>query len=191
MSRSRDCDSPAPNRDLGAQMIRTLGAFQAIVSFPIGLLLGFFTFMRLLDSWYDYYGWYYYFITDLINGLMALGITFVVVVQRRVALDKTKTLMFEGVKYGLATAMWLWLLMDSLFGPWTHSDYRVPERRRQRVAYAVTAVVPLVLLFYTSLAYAYVQWNQERKYGSVNEEVEAGGDNPDRGEEEPLLPGRA
>ncbi|KAF2109617.1 hypothetical protein BDV96DRAFT_585036 [Lophiotrema nucula] len=187
-NRSGDASAPAQSRDLGSQMIRTLGLFQALVSFPIGLVLGSFDFAELLFP-YVYYGYYYYFVTYLFTCLMALGITFIVITQRRTVLDNTKRLVFEGVKSGLATGLWLWLLMDSLFGPWQYfNDRDVAERKAMRVAYTLTAIVPLVLLFYTSLVYAHVQWKLEKKYGERRDEERPNEREEDgTGEREPLL----
>jgi hypothetical protein len=148
-------------------MIHTGVLFQAIVAFGTCMTLGFAVFLQLFDSYY-YHAFYYYFVyvlpgfpylvmmrtltifivlsTYLFTSLMAMGIAFIALLQRRNQLDKTQLLLFETVKAGLATTMWMWLLMDTLFGPW-RDEYRddyVAERERVKIAYTLTTIVPLV-----------------------------------------------
>jgi hypothetical protein len=78
---------------------------------------------------------------------MAAGIIFIVLVQHRAELDTYKTFVAEASKSILATGLWLWLLMDSLFGPWqSHYGDRDAIRRmkRARLVRSVTAVILLL-----------------------------------------------
>ncbi|KAI1263896.1 hypothetical protein F5Y18DRAFT_437881 [Xylariaceae sp. FL1019] len=170
----------APNRGtspgtraLGAQALITLGSFQAIIALPVVLFLGGCAFYWLYGDYYSrYYGRFYYFF-DFINALLGAGIIFIVLVQRKTRLDKVKTLLFEATKSILATAMWLWLLLDTLLGPW-QNGLRDGTRERamaNRLARTGTAVLILLLIFYPSVSYAYYQWNTRE--GSDADEGEA------------------
>ena len=84
--------------------------------------------------------------SDFINALFGAGIIFIVLIQRRTRLDTTKTLIFEIAKSVLATAMWIWLLLDTIFGPWQKS-YREDTREAamyNRLARTFTAVIILL-----------------------------------------------
>ena len=58
---------------------------------------------------------------DSICALMAAAIIFIVYVQRKAVVTSYQTLIFEGVKSTLATALWLWLILDAAFGPWSRN----------------------------------------------------------------------
>jgi hypothetical protein len=77
---------------------------------------------------------------------MAAGIIFIVYIQRKAAATPYQTLCFEAAKSVLATGLWLWLILDSAFGPWKHEYYNrdpsyadpdLVRRRVQRDAFAV------------------------------------------------------
>jgi hypothetical protein len=59
---------------------------------------------------------------------MAAGIIFIVYIQRKAVATPFQTLCLEGAKSVLATGLWLWLILDSAFGPWKveHHDH-VPD----------------------------------------------------------------
>lgn len=59
------------------------------------------------------------------TALMASGIIFVVIVQRKVVSTKLLTLQFEAIKTVLATGLWIWLMLDSALGRW--AEERVPR----------------------------------------------------------------
>ena len=76
---------------------------------------------------------------------MAAGIIFIVIVQRKVSSTDLLTLQFEAAKSILATGLWLWLMLDSAFGPWKRRQYRDPSREvPMRVARAATAAILLL-----------------------------------------------
>ena len=76
---------------------------------------------------------------------MAAGIIFIVIVQRKVSSTDLLTLQFEVAKSILATGLWLWLMLDSAFGPWKRRQYRDPSREvPRRVARAATAAILLL-----------------------------------------------
>jgi hypothetical protein len=86
--------------------------------------------------------------SDFFTSLMAAGIIFIVIIQRRIQIDALKTFIFEGVKSVLATGLWLWLLLDTLFGPW-QSGYSnrpdiIDERKAQRLARTITSAMLLL-----------------------------------------------
>jgi hypothetical protein len=75
---------------------------------------------------------------DSICALMAAAIIFIVYVQRKAVLTSYQTLIFEGVKSTLATALWLWLILDAAFGPWSHQVDQVRvDRQVERAAFSV------------------------------------------------------
>ncbi|KAF2646252.1 hypothetical protein P280DRAFT_464489, partial [Massarina eburnea CBS 473.64] len=173
-------------RPLGKQMLRGVGIFQVIVAFPAMCILGFLA----LDQLFYPYIRYYYFFLDVITALMAGGIVFIVYVQRKAIISSYQNFLFEAVKAILATALWLWLILDSAFGPWWKdwNKYRSPNVEKLiawRVRCSALAVIVLVILFYPSLVYTYWSWEKE----SENENVESGyGDGgEERTERTPLL----
>ena len=72
---------------------------------------------------------------------------FLVIVQLKVSLNTSTTLIFESVKSTLASGLWLWLMLDSAFGPWQRR-WSNPEQREeekvQRLARAATCVILLL-----------------------------------------------
>ncbi|KAJ4298978.1 hypothetical protein N0V90_004222 [Kalmusia sp. IMI 367209] len=143
---------------VGQQMLRGVGIFQAVIALPVFFFLGFQAFVSLLEPW----SWLlYYFVTDTITAIMAAGIIFAVYVQRKASMSKYQYLIFEGTKSILATALWLWLILESAFGPWLKHCHRV--------------------FFYPSLAYAYLSW---KKGIDADEDAAERGDATDRS---PLL----
>ncbi|KAI0147548.1 hypothetical protein GGR57DRAFT_255509 [Xylariaceae sp. FL1272] len=182
--------SPGP-RALGAQALITLGLFQAIIAFPVVLFLGGCAFYWLYDDYYSrYYGRFYYFFSDFINALLGAGIIFIVLVQRKTRLDRVRTLLFESTKSILATAMWLWLLFDTLFGPWQNGlrDDTRERAKANRLARTGTAILILLLFFYPSVAYAYCQWKTREEGGADEGEAEPEQqEEPEPDEQSPLL----
>lgn len=83
-----------------------------------------------------------------LNALMAAGIIFAVYVQQNSVVSAYQNMLFEAAKSLTATVMWLWLVLDSAFGPWYEECnkyyYRKPCDKGRRIA--KTAVAVLVLL---------------------------------------------
>jgi len=79
--------------------------------------------------------------TYLGNALLAAGVVFLVVIQRRVPLDGLAEFRFEAAKTSFATGMWLWLLLDALLA---HGGYQ--KRKR-----AIRAIIASTLLWYVTL----------------------------------------
>jgi hypothetical protein len=63
---------------------------------------------------------------------MAAGIIFIVLVQRKIQATNLLTFQFEIGKSLLATGLWLWLILDSAFGPWQRRLTIDPEPEKQR-----------------------------------------------------------
>jgi hypothetical protein len=144
-------NSTMPNpqiRPLEDQILRTAALFQSLAAFPIAFFLGTCAWFQL----FDYYEGFYYFLqvfhfykgcsysiltvlsSDSITALMASGIIFIVIVQRKIVATKLLTLQFEAVKTFLATGLWVWLLIDSAIGRW-------PQRRMPRAFLASLLLV--------------------------------------------------
>jgi hypothetical protein len=82
---------------------------------------------------------------------MAAGIIFIVYIQRKAIATPFQTLCFEGAKSTLATGLWLWLILDSTFGPWqvgyhdhVPDTYADPDLVRRRVLRDALAVIVLL-----------------------------------------------
>lgn len=74
---------------------------------------------------------------------MAAAILFVIIMQRQSAISKKLTLIFEVVKSSCATAVWIWLVLDSAFGPHPEYNYR-PDMKGQRIIRSVISCVTLL-----------------------------------------------
>ncbi|KAF1940820.1 hypothetical protein EJ02DRAFT_423665 [Clathrospora elynae] len=190
-------------RPLGQQMLRAFGLFQILTTLPTMLILGFCAWEQLFFT----YGGYYYFLYGPLNmpllfpprapttylnsaesmtALMAAGITFIVYVQRKALVTTFQTLLFESIKSTLATGLWLWLILDSAFGPWKYHRYEhVPQEEvDRRVKRAALSILLMIVFFYPPLGYAYMVW---RANGGI-EELSAGSEErSDRAERTPLL----
>ena len=73
--------------------------------------------------------------TAACTGLMGAAILFIILVERHPRNTKTSTYYLEIAKSGLATALWLWLLLDSIFGP--RYTYNPPRPRSRKIIEAV------------------------------------------------------
>jgi hypothetical protein len=100
-------------------MVRTAGLFQALVALPTMIIMGSYIFQQLFNGY-----WVstriYDFITFTFNAFLSAFILFIIIVQRQdafLSLSPSYKLVFEGLKSGFATAVWLWLLLDACFGP--------------------------------------------------------------------------
>lgn len=170
-------------RPLGQQMLRGVGIFQALAALPTMIILGICAYEQLFYA----YDLYYYFIADSMTALMAAGIVFIVYVQRKAVVTNFQTLLFETIKSILATGLWLWLILDSAFGPWkyryVYHDGKDVERRVKRAA---LSSILLILLFYPPLVYAYIVWK-----GAAGHDFAVSGDDRtedvDQTERTPLL----
>ena len=122
--------------------LTTAWTFQLVAAGPIFVWLGlvaisnlFYTFDPVVD-----------FITHLFTSVFAAGIFFIVLVQRKLrkedALNMSLTLRFEVAKLALATALWVWLMMDALFGPADHYGY-YHGRKTRIIASAVSVLLIL------------------------------------------------
>ena len=118
--------------------LTTAWTFQLVAAGPIFIWLGlaaifnlFYTFDRVVD-----------FITHLFTSLFAAGIFFIVLVQRKLrkedASNRPLTLRFEVAKLVLATMLWVWLMMDAIFGPDDHYGYR--DGRQTRIIASAVSV---------------------------------------------------
>lgn len=71
---------------------------------------------------------------------MATGILFIIISQRAAGTPNRVIFYLESVKSGLATALWLWLLLDAILAP--RSPY---DREKRTDAIAKVAVSGLLL----------------------------------------------
>ncbi|KAF2675679.1 hypothetical protein K458DRAFT_437823 [Lentithecium fluviatile CBS 122367] len=164
-------------RPLGLQMLRGVGIFQAIVALPTMFILGMMAYIQLFES----YLLYYYFVADSLTAIMAAGIIFIVYVQRKAIVSSFQTLVFEAIKSALATGLWLWLILDSAFGPWKNWRHIGDEDVERRIKRAALSSILLVLLFYPPLGYAYISW----RAGDGDDDQDA--ERSERTERTPLL----
>jgi hypothetical protein len=75
---------------------------------------------------------------------MSAGIIFIVYVQRKALVSAYQTLICEAVKSVLATALWLWLILDAAFGPWKEGGYIHDEDVERRVKRAALSSILLL-----------------------------------------------
>ena len=118
----------------------TIYLFQAIVASPIFVILG----IQAIINMFHTYTSLYEFITHLSCSLLAGTIIFIVLVQRKLPASKVnamQTLNFEAAKALCAELLWLWLLLDAIFGPKSHYGYY--DGRGKRIAVAGISVVPM------------------------------------------------
>ncbi|KAF7874567.1 uncharacterized protein EAF02_008544 [Botrytis sinoallii] len=143
---------PAP-RSLGQNMAHTIGVFQALIAFPVMIHAGVFTFWCLtLDANFTIYE----FVNSLSNAFFSASILFIIITQRggnSGDISKEFMVWLEVAKSGFASAVWLWLLFDSIFGP-VHNSYNQPQSRTPRIAQAIISFLGLPFLFYSTLAFA-------------------------------------
>lgn len=125
---------------LSTLVLRTTWIFQAIAAGPTFVVLGLLAIFNLFNT----YSRIYDFVTHLMTTLLAAGIIFIVLLQRKIPPEKTdarQTLRFEIAKSALATALWLWLMLDAVFGP---KDHYWNDLRPRRIASA--GIASLLLL---------------------------------------------
>lgn len=127
---------------LGPPALRAAWLFQALVAGPACLL---FAIAALWTVYYPYSPPFIYpAIKELFFALFAAGILYILTVQRNYPQPHPRaTATFELAKGLLATAAWLWLLLDAVFyrAPW----YSFPVSPKQRTVFVSVSVV--VLLF--------------------------------------------
>lgn len=128
-------DTPLDSEALDQLFLRTVWIFQAIAAGPTFVILGGAAIINLLHT----YDAICDFVTHLVTALLAAGVIFIVLVQRKISPEKTSkrlTLKFEVAKSVLATVLWIWLLLDAIFGPSNHysSVYRVVRIKASVVA---------------------------------------------------------
>lgn len=129
---------------LDQRMLRTATLFQAFVAVPTMLVMSGYVFVLVV--FVPGHFRIYLFITAIVNALMAAGILFAVVVQRKAdaLISKRTTFIVEAVKSGLATAIWLWLVLDSMFGPW--ADYGSQHPPADRGTKIMTSLISVLVL---------------------------------------------
>ncbi|KAK3936195.1 hypothetical protein QBC46DRAFT_296733 [Diplogelasinospora grovesii] len=132
--------------DLGNVLLTRTWLFQAIVAGPIFVIDGIAAILNLYDTdtWSTYE-----FIANLFTAILEAGIIFVVLVQRRLPeAGPQLTFHLEVVKSSLATALWIWLMADAIWGP-VHHWYYI-DRRPGIPASAISSIL-LFLLFYPTV----------------------------------------
>ncbi|KFY18663.1 hypothetical protein V493_08435 [Pseudogymnoascus sp. VKM F-4281 (FW-2241)] len=161
------------------QILRAAGLFQALLTAPIALTLGFLAFAELWDN----YQTIYRFLTYTVNGLLAAIILFILLIQDRMpSLSASVSFILEVAKSLLATAMWLWLVLDSAYAE-HRNGYREPSNDRfLRVVRAFIAGFALLVLFYPTAVYATYVAREERKTGVAERDAAV-----EEGERTPLL----
>ncbi|KAF7899380.1 uncharacterized protein EAF01_008593 [Botrytis porri] len=143
-------------------MAHTIGVFQALIAFPVMIHAGVFTFWCLtLDANFTIYE----FVNALSNAFFSASILFIIITQRggnSGDISKEFMVWLEMAKSGFASAVWLWLLVDSIFGP-VHNFYNQPPSRTPRIAQAIISFLGLPFLFYPTLAFAIYDLKRSRK----------------------------
>ncbi|KAK3330452.1 hypothetical protein B0H66DRAFT_62793 [Apodospora peruviana] len=179
---------PIFNAHLGRIFLTRAWIFQAIIASPAMIIYGGVAFFAVFDgSYYTIYD----FVMYLCESILAAGIIFIVLIQRqlkpaslRSESGKRLTVYFEAAKALLATALWLWALIDAVL---TRDNYY--HRSERRIAAAGIAFIVLVLFWYPTVAYSIYSLNTH----SVEEEEaedrgqEAAGAATGQGERQPLL----
>jgi len=162
-------------------MVRTAGLFQGLVAVPVMLVMGESVFEHLF--WWYYYTRVYNFILAFFNALFAAGIVFIIFIQRQPIQSAAIRLYLELAKSACATAVWIWLLLDSIFGPQRGYYYNPPSRpRAPKIISAALSVFVLLIVFYPTLVYAIVDKSHED-----NAEVPEAGEAGPADEQTPLL----
>ncbi|KAL2074676.1 hypothetical protein VTL71DRAFT_8455 [Oculimacula yallundae] len=171
-------------RSIGEQMARSLGLFQGLVAIPALFFLGEWALYGLFETNIPIYD----FITSTCNTIFAAGILFIVIVQRNISTSPLMTLYLELAKSGFATSSWLWLLLDTSFGPnrWGWNGRPEPPRG-PRIARVLISVIVLFIAFYPSLIFAWYEEKRTRHAGVEEEADEGQAQAEGRGEREPLL----
>jgi hypothetical protein len=137
---------PTPTPTLRQILLSRASLFQALIFGPIFIWLFIEATMQLYSTYLPVYD----FIYDLFQAIFAGGIVFIVLVQRQLpigSLDPRKAFYFELAKSLFATAAWLWLLLDAIFGPQSHRGWQVDRGRR----IAATGLSVILLLYVTLL----------------------------------------
>ncbi|KUJ12765.1 uncharacterized protein LY89DRAFT_687722 [Mollisia scopiformis] len=161
-------------------MARTTGLFQALVALPTMFFMGEVSMVALFQSRIPIYD----FIASTFNALFAAGIIFIVFVQRNVTMSKTITVYFEEAKSGLATAVWLWLLLDTICGPEHHYWYYYSGPRGARIIRAAISIILLFIIYYPTLIYAVYEKRNESITPPQDPEAPV---DQGQGERQPLL----
>ncbi|KFY75887.1 hypothetical protein V498_09859 [Pseudogymnoascus sp. VKM F-4517 (FW-2822)] len=174
-----DLMNPPSTATMTNQILRAAGLFQALLTTPIALTLGFLAFVELWDN----YETIYRFLTYTVNGLLAAIILFILLIQDRMpTLSANISFILEIAKSLLATLMWLWLLLDSALADHGHR-YREPSNDKfLRVVRAFIAGFALLVLFYPTAIYATYVAREERKNGVAARDAAV-----EEGERTPLL----
>lgn len=131
-------DNSVSSSPIGHVFLTRIWLFQAIIAAPTFIILG----MMAIANMYNTYDTIYDFVTHLCTAILAAGIIFVVLVQKKLPeAGKKLTFLFEVAKSVLATALWVWLMADAIWGPISHGGYR--RDRKMRI---VTSAIASVLL---------------------------------------------
>lgn len=130
--------------NLGPSAVRIVWLFQGVIAAPTFILLG----ASSLSMIYNFYGpesiWAA--LRNLFLALFAAMIVFILLVQRKYADPHPKvTAKFELVKALLATAAWLWLLLDAIFRPPWYDPYH--RYRTRKIIFTSASVVVLLFVF--------------------------------------------
>lgn len=156
-------------------MLRTASIFQAIAAICTALIQG----SWLVDLFYRQWANYslYDCLTAACTTLLAIAILFSILVSRNSHNTPFSIMCFECVKTVSATALWLWLLLDSMFGPnrWKPNK---PEDREKRVTLSAVSVLLLLVGFIPTAVFAYYNYRHHGR-AVVDEEQD--------GERAPLL----
>jgi hypothetical protein len=140
---------------------------------------------------------------------MAAGIVFLAIIQLKIPLNDPTVLQFEVGKSLLATALWIWLMLDSAFGPWQNYWHNEDEKIRRLTRSATASLLLMYVfqlthhddnptlsnitfslsrfVFYPPLIYAYTKWKRSRMTHTmdVSTEPDEQSNRPD--EQTPLL----
>ncbi|KAF2745976.1 hypothetical protein M011DRAFT_487505 [Sporormia fimetaria CBS 119925] len=147
------------NRALGQGLRRIVAIIQLLLALAVLISFVFFV-------WSDYSYDYYYtgdydFIAAFFCSLITTGIIIAVYVQRKVALSLRTTLYLDIIRSGLATALWIWLMIDcSVVDRCRYYTCDRPKKelyKRKRLVRAWLAVIVLLIFFYVPMVYTWYE----------------------------------
>ncbi|KAK0730748.1 hypothetical protein B0H67DRAFT_639210 [Lasiosphaeris hirsuta] len=171
--------------EIGHVFLTRFWIFQGLLAAPTFFIFGIFIFASLWDS----YNGVYDFVCQFFNCLLAGSILFIILVQRSLpTASKKLTYRFELAKSVLATAMWLWLMLDSIF--YKRRYYNPDLYYYRRIIISAISSTALFILFYPTALYTAYLVRKDRQEGGEEAAaaVEEAEGRRDADEWAPLLP---
>ncbi|KAM7193737.1 hypothetical protein V8F33_007671 [Rhypophila sp. PSN 637] len=172
--------SPLIPPELGTILLTRIWLFQVLISTPITLILGACSMFIL----YDGYTYIYDFVKYLGNTILAMGIIFIVLVQRKLVTGGSSTFLSSATgrkftfgcetgKSVLATALWAWILLDAIFKHRGDDGHYNPWQVRRIICCCIAFIV-LPLFWYPTVWYSYYATKHHSDFPVEEEEEEEG-----------------